>query len=137
MADYNISVETLDPGVVAFAPMTLAPSPHPRVIAVGEGHGDLLKITLQLSEACRTPTRKIKSPPGRVIPVVPLATALANIEVDFASSELPTRTEFVQNDGGGNLGMGVHHRERKNGKEIVTDLHDILIGNTKLLTSNA
>lgn len=36
---------------MAFAPMLA--SHHPRVIAVGEGNGDLLRVTLLLSEECR------------------------------------------------------------------------------------
>lgn len=35
--DYHLVVESLDPEVVAFAPMVA--SHHPRVIAVGEGNG--------------------------------------------------------------------------------------------------
>lgn len=40
--DYHLVVESLDPAVVAFAPMVA--SHHPRVIAVGEGSGDLLQV---------------------------------------------------------------------------------------------
>lgn len=49
--DYFLLVESLDTEVVAFAPMLA--SHHPRVIAVGEGNGDLLRVTLLLSEECR------------------------------------------------------------------------------------
>ncbi|XP_012251513.2 transmembrane protein 132E isoform X2 [Athalia rosae] len=119
--DYHLLVESLDPEVVAFAPMVA--SHHPRVIAVGEGRGDLLRVTLQLADVCRLPSRRSKNSPRT--PAAPLATASANVEVDFASSDLPNRPEFVQNDGGGIVGS---HRERKNGKEITSDLHDILIG---------
>lgn len=120
--DYHLLVESLDPEVVAFAPMVA--SHHPRVIAVGEGRGDLLRVTLQLADVCRLPNRRSKNSPRT--PAAPLATASANVEVDFASSDLPNRPEFVQNDGGGMVGS---HRERKNGKEMATDLHDILLGN--------
>lgn len=51
MDDYFLLVESLDTEVVAFAPMLA--SHHPRVIAVGEGNGDLLRVTLLLSEECR------------------------------------------------------------------------------------
>lgn len=44
-------MESLDTEVVAFAPMLA--SHHPRVIAVGEGNGDLLRVNLLLSEECR------------------------------------------------------------------------------------
>lgn len=49
--DYFLLVESLDTEVVAFAPMLA--SNYPRVIAVGEGNGDLLRITLLLPEECR------------------------------------------------------------------------------------
>lgn len=127
VSDYHLSVESLDSEVVAYAPMVA--SHHPRVIAVGEGRGDFLRITLQLADACRLSSRKSKGSTPRITAALPLATATANVEVDFASSELPNRPELVQNDGGGNLGMGSHHRERKNGRDVVPDLQDILIGN--------
>ncbi|XP_063974726.1 transmembrane protein 132E [Diachasmimorpha longicaudata] len=130
VSDYHLVVESLDPEVVAFAPMVA--SHHPRVIAVGEGRGDLLRVTLQLSDACRmsqTGNRRSKSA-SRTNGASPnLATATANVEVDFASSDLPHRPEFVQNDGGGAIqGSSHHHRERKTGREVAPDLHDILIG---------
>lgn len=49
--DYFLLVESLDTEVVAFAPMLA--SHHPRVIAVGEGSGNLLRVNLLLSEECR------------------------------------------------------------------------------------
>ena len=123
--DYHLVVESLDPEVVAFAPMVA--SHHPRVIAVGEGRGDLLKVTLHLADVCRLSGRKAKGGASRGTPSLPLATSSANVEVDFASRDLPNRPEFVQNDGG-TLGGGSHHRERKNGKDVAPDLNDILIG---------
>jgi transmembrane protein 132 len=51
VGDYFLLVESLDTDVVAFAPMLA--SHHPRVIAVGEGNGELLRVTLLLSEECR------------------------------------------------------------------------------------
>lgn len=129
VSDYHLQVDSLDTEVVAFAPMVA--SHHPRVIAVGEGRGDLLRVTLQLADACRLTGRRAKSTTRAS--VAPLATALANVEVDFASSDLPSRPEFVQNDGGGSVGSH-HHRERKNGRgEVAPDLHDILIGKSTIL----
>ncbi|XP_033220713.1 transmembrane protein 132E [Belonocnema kinseyi] len=125
VSDYHLLVESLDPEVVAFAPMVA--SHHPRVIAVGEGRGDLLKVTLHLADVCRLSGRKSKGTATRGTPSLPLATSSANVEVDFASRDLPNRPEFVQNDGG-TLGGGSHHRERKNGKDVAPDLNDILIG---------
>lgn len=49
--NYYLLVESLDTEVVAFAPMLA--SSYPRVIAVGEGNGDLLRVTLLLPEDCR------------------------------------------------------------------------------------
>jgi transmembrane protein 132 len=126
VSDYQLAVESLDPDVVAFAPMVA--SHHPRVIAVGEGRGDLLRVSLQLSDVCRLSGRRAKTSTSRTAAAQPLATATANVEVDFASGEQPSRPEFVQNDGGGNLGLGAHHRERKTGRDVAPDLHDILIG---------
>lgn len=108
-------------------------SHHPRVIAVGEGRGELIRVNLQLADSCKLSGRRTKSNLSQartaaVTTALPLATSTANIEVDFASSELPTRPEFVQNDGGGNLGLSAHHRDRKAGREVSPDLHDILIG---------
>lgn len=122
--DYFLMVESLDIEVVAFAPMLA--SHHPRVIAVGEGNGDLLRVTLLLSEECRLrrniPISKQspKSTPG------PLATSLASVQVDFSSSsgngngvpDSASRPDTVQNDGFSN-------RAAKGGS---SDLSDILIG---------
>ncbi|XP_069940506.1 transmembrane protein 132E [Cherax quadricarinatus] len=47
---YSLRVRSLDPGVVA-----VAPSPRtaqPRVIAIGHGTGDLLEVSLEVSEEC-------------------------------------------------------------------------------------
>ncbi|CAD1478830.1 unnamed protein product [Heterotrigona itama] len=123
--DYHLLVESLDPEVVAFAPMVA--SHHPRVIAVGEGRGDLLRVSLQLADACRLTGRRSGKGSQRTTAAA-LASASANVEVDFASSDLPNRPEFVQNDGGGTVGSH-HHRERKTSRgEISPDLRDILIG---------
>ncbi|XP_017893441.1 transmembrane protein 132E isoform X2 [Ceratina calcarata] len=125
VTDYHLVVESLDPEVVAFAPMVA--SHHPRVIAVGEGRGDLLRVSLQLADACRLNSRRSGKGSQRATAAA-LASASANVEVDFASSDLPNRPEFVQNDGGGTVGSH-HHRERKNGRgEMTPDLRDILIG---------
>ena len=109
-SDYHLVVESLDPEVVAFAPMVA--SHHPRVIAVGEGNGDLLQVTLLLAEECRTSTRpKIKGPG-------PLATASASVTVDFSSTDLQHRPDILQNDGGSFGGS----------KRDFQDLQDILKG---------
>jgi len=124
MTDYLLTVDSLDPDVVAFAPM--AASPHPRVIAVGEGRGDLLRVGLRLPEKCSTPSSSARRGATKSRTPVPptsnnvLATAFANVEVDFTSSQRP---EFVQNDGS----ESGHHGGRVGVKDLA-DLHDILIG---------
>jgi len=125
VTDYHLLVESLDQDVVAFAPMVA--SHHPRVIAIGEGRGDLLRVSLQLDESCRLAGRRSGKGSQRTAVAV-LATATASVEVDFASSDVPNRPEFVQNDGGGTVGSH-HHRERKTSRgEVASDLQDILIG---------
>ncbi|KAJ8932719.1 hypothetical protein NQ314_014414, partial [Rhamnusium bicolor] len=110
--DYHLVVESLDPEVVAFAPMVA--SHHPRVIAVGEGSGDLLQVTLLLAEECRTSGRPKMKAAG------PLATAAASITVDFSTSDLSHRPDILQNDGGS-------YGSSKVGREF-PDLQDILKG---------
>lgn len=91
-SDYHLLVESTDPEIVAFAPMVA--SHHPRVIAVGEGSGDLLQVTLLISEECRGPLR------GKSKGYGPLGTAAASVVVDFSSSDLQHRPDILQNDGG-------------------------------------
>ncbi|XP_046680481.1 transmembrane protein 132E isoform X4 [Homalodisca vitripennis] len=110
LADYSLVVDSLSPDVVAFAPNAFS---HPRVIAVGEGRGELLRVALLTPDECRTGAAK-RTPP--------LISATAQVQVDFASNLLQHRPDFVQNDGGASIG-----RDRKTHRETV-DLHDILIG---------
>lgn len=129
VSDYHLMVESLNPDVVAFAPMVA--SHHPRVIAVSEGHGDLLRVTLQLTDICRQTSTKRSKLPSRINGSMSLATATANVEVEFVTGDSPHRPEFVQNDGGGGGSVqspSHHHRERKIGRDVAPDLHDILIG---------
>ncbi|GAB0099729.1 TMEM132 domain-containing protein [Sergentomyia squamirostris] len=116
--DYFLLVESLDTEVVAFAPMLA--SHHPRVIAVGEGSGDLLRVTLLLSEECRLRKNVPLSKQNSKINPGHLATALAAVQVDFSSTDSPGRPDTVQND-------GFSGRERKGGRDN-GDLSDILIG---------
>ncbi|XP_058811581.1 transmembrane protein 132E [Topomyia yanbarensis] len=116
--DYFLLVESLDTEVVAFAPMLA--SHHPRVIAVGEGNGDLLRVTLLLSEECRLRRNIPVSKQGIKSSIGPLVSALASVQVDFSASDIGTRPDTVQND-------GIAGRDRKAGHEL-SDLADILIG---------
>ncbi|CAH2074200.1 unnamed protein product, partial [Iphiclides podalirius] len=105
VSDYYLLVESLDSDVVAFAPMLA--SRHPRVIAVGEGSGELLRVTLLTPEQCRAgPLRRVALP-GRGdaktpanIKSVPgaLAAAAAGVDVDFAGGDAPQRPDTPQND---------------------------------------
>lgn len=123
--DYFLLVESLDTDVVAFAPMLA--SHHPRVIAVGEGNGELLRVTLLLSEECRLRRNIPMGKATKTTTTGPLASALASVQVDFTSSDPPSRPDTVQND-------GISGRERKGNRDRdANDLSDILIG--KLLFS--
>lgn len=118
--DYFLLVESLDTDVVAFAPMLA--SHHPRVIAVGEGNGDLLRVTLLLSEECRLRRNiPLSAQKGSKNTPSPLASALASVQVDFTISDTPGRPDTVQND-------GISGKERKGGRSDMNDLADILIG---------
>lgn len=115
--DYFLLVESLDPEVVAFAPMLA--SHHPRVIAVGQGHGELLRVTLLLSEECRLRRNLPIAKPASKSAFGPLASALASVEVDFGNGEVTKATDVVQNDG--------VIRDRGRNRDL-GDLADILIG---------
>ncbi|BES97907.1 Transmembrane protein 132E [Nesidiocoris tenuis] len=97
--DYQLTVETERPDVVAFAPLT--PMSQPRVIAVSQGRGNLLTVTMHPPQLCGSK--------------VPLSTTHAHVDIDFSSGLTASRPELIQNDGGAN-------------REIAADLHDILIG---------
>jgi hypothetical protein len=49
-AHYYLTVDSLNPHVIAFAPV--AGSTDPRVIAVGRGEGELLQLSLELADDC-------------------------------------------------------------------------------------
>ncbi|XP_017054916.1 transmembrane protein 132E isoform X3 [Drosophila ficusphila] len=116
--DYFLLVESLDTEVVAFAPMLA--SHHPRVIAVGEGNGNLLRVTLLLSEECRQRRGTLSSSKQNKSNAAPLASALASIEVDFNNVDIVSKQEAIQND-------GTVGRERKNYRQT-GDLADIIVG---------
>lgn len=98
MEDYYLLVESLDTEVVAFAPMLA--SHHPRVIAVGEGNGNLLRITLLLSDACRGRRNSNLHKHLKIGSQQPLATSLASVQVDFNNDhDAINKFEIIQNDG--------------------------------------
>jgi hypothetical protein len=65
--DYQLTVETKRPDIVAFAPQT--PLSQPRVIAVSQGKGSLLTITIHPPTLCGSKT--------------PLASTHANVGKPF------------------------------------------------------
>lgn len=117
--NYFLFVESLDTEVVAFAPMLA--SNYPRVIAVGEGNGDLLRVTLLLPEDCRTKRNLPITKQNPKETQHSLASTLASVQVDFNAVEFPDNPDTFQND-------GVSGRDRKPNHDS-NFLSDILIGN--------
>ncbi|KAH6931924.1 hypothetical protein HPB50_001662 [Hyalomma asiaticum] len=77
-SDFSLVTESMDPGVIALAPV--APSSggltaRPRIVAVGEGQGSLLQLSLELGEACQRRRRG-----------APLAWARARVNARFNSA---------------------------------------------------
>ena len=69
-AQYYLAVDTVDTSVIAFAPV---PGHHKdtRVIAVGRGRGELLKVSLELADECHDKGEE------------PLASAMVTVEVEL------------------------------------------------------
>jgi len=86
-ADYQLDVDTLNNHVVAFADPSSpdAAADWPRLMAVGAGSGELVKVSLQAAGACRR--RKAR----------PLAVTYAVVDIDLAGP-LQSSTDAVQND---------------------------------------
>ncbi|XP_077511676.1 transmembrane protein 132C dtn isoform X2 [Amblyomma americanum] len=77
-SDFSLVTESLDPGVVALAPV--APSSgglaaRPRIVAIGQGQGNLLQLSLELGEACQRRRRG-----------APLAWARARVSARFTAA---------------------------------------------------
>lgn len=101
MSDYTLRVESTNPDVVAFAPM--AASPHPRVIAVGSGKGQLLRVSFGPPDACgKHEVLNVAGGSGgrKTVQPTTLSETAADVQVDFSSSPYSVE-QFVQNDGGG------------------------------------
>ena len=81
-SDYFLDMDTLNNHVVAFGPMLSAD--QPRIIALGQGKGELLKLALELGDACQRKKSR------------PLAVSYVYIDVDFSKTEEDTG---LQNDG--------------------------------------
>ncbi|CAG7825274.1 unnamed protein product [Allacma fusca] len=85
---YVLAVDSLDPTVVELP--QIQNSKYPRILAVSEGGGPIMRVSLELSDQCH----RQNSPP--------LAISVAQVEVNFTTST--SRSEFTQNDS--NLGLG-------------------------------
>lgn len=81
-SDYHLLADSLDSGIIAFAPKFA--QQHPRVIAVGQGKGDLLHVRFEMSDICQR--RRF----------APLASTEVYVDIDFFNVHQP---EGVQNDG--------------------------------------
>lgn len=105
MSDYALRVESTNPDVVAFAPM--AASPHPRVIAVGPGKGQLLRVSFGPPDVCskHEPVQAVGGGGRKTVLPTTLSETAADVQVDFSSSPYSVE-QFVQNDGGGGGGGG-------------------------------
>ena len=82
-AQYYLTVDTLDPQVIAFAP--IIGSKDTRVIAVGRGEGDLLTVSLELADECHDKTDE------------PLATATVGVKVEFEKTAVFKESQAEQN----------------------------------------
>ncbi|ODM98851.1 Transmembrane protein [Orchesella cincta] len=97
--NYILAVGSLEPTVVELPP--IQNSKYPRIIAVSEGSGPIMRVSLELSDQCHRQNS------------VPLAMSVAQVEVNFTTST--SRSEFTQNDS--NLGTSnTKHSFRKTGR---------------------
>ncbi|RWS30959.1 Transmembrane protein 132C-like protein, partial [Leptotrombidium deliense] len=78
-SDYHLSIDTFENGAVAYAPVLGLP--YPRVIAIGQGKGQLLHVALEVPNQCQRKRTQ------------PLAMSYVDIHVDFTPN--PTN---LQND---------------------------------------
>ena len=97
-SDYFLDMDTLNNHVVAFGPMLA--SDTPRVIALGQGKGELLKLALELGDQCQRKKSR------------PLAVSYVYIDVDFA--EDPSKGEDLQADAS-HYGYGGRSNDRFSG----------------------
>ncbi|KAH8042827.1 hypothetical protein HPB51_025879 [Rhipicephalus microplus] len=77
-SDFSLVMESLDPGVVALAPVAASSggmTARPRIVAIGQGQGSLLQLSLELGKACQRRRRG-----------APLAWARARVNARFNSA---------------------------------------------------
>ena len=108
---FYLTVDTLDSDVIAFAP--ILGSKDTRVIAVGRGRGELLKVSLELADDCHDKHDD------------PLASDTVHVEVDFdADDNVPEATD--QRQFKGRKGRG--GRKRKEQKQPGADIKSVDMG---------
>ncbi|TRY70776.1 hypothetical protein TCAL_10024 [Tigriopus californicus] len=103
--NYYLNVKSLDQKVIAFAPTH--GSRHPRVIAIGSGQGELLRVFLELADSCIQKS------------MVPLATTKVDVNV-----MLKEKKPF--------FGTGVRHDFGSAQAVNMGDLGDSLLSNIAL-----
>ena len=91
-SDYFLDMDTLNNHVVAFGPMFSAD--QPRIIALGEGSGELLKLALELGDACQRKKSR------------PLAVSYVYVNVDLSKD--PKDAKDLQADSGMRYDKGRH-----------------------------
>ena len=118
-AQYYLTVDTLDPQVIAFAP--IIGSKDTRVIAVGVGSGPLLRVSLELADDCHEKTDE------------PLATATANVKVEFEATPV-----FKDSSADRNLlrERGGRRRKYKEKREKVGNIKSVNMGDLSEMFSN-
>jgi len=107
--DYFLDMDTLNNHVVAFGPMLT--SSTPRVIALGQGKGELLKVALELGDTCQRKRSR------------PLDVSYVYIDVDFTAEE--DGTEVLAPTGNGLIG---EEKVGKNGEKLQKDASHIGYG---------
>jgi len=126
---YYLTVDTLDSRVIAFAP--ILGSKDTRVIAVGKGRGELLKVSLELADDCHDKNDD------------PLATANVYVEVDFEVSDLLPQAKDDRQVAKGRKGRGRrrkdHNKEPETSVKTVNmgDLSEMFMGNIALGDDNS
>jgi len=104
LVDYFLDTSTLNSHLVSFGP---ALSPHtPLVVGLKQGAGELVKIALQLGDACQRKKSR------------PLAVSYVYVNVDFSKQPTSPSTE-VQNDASQSFNNHASSRNRYSYPEII------------------
>ena len=120
--DYQLFIETYDPSIVAIAPSTTFL--NPRIIAINNGVGNLIKVSLALSNDCKGVSKNF---------ILATKKVPIRIELNMADDlvEENQRTEFPQNDGDQEPETG------KNKPTFVTNVGIPMSKNNQFLTASA